>query len=233
MIRTKIFTLAIAAMVCLLVASSATAECAGCNSGCATGNCGAVAAPCSAGCGHGCGHGCLGGGHYGGQTGGCVTCANIWDDYCATKTRCLPHAKCPFQKYHGHLGCAGCCGVRVGVGIYGIQSCGHCGLFKHKKACCEPECDVVVESDCDTGCAECASADASTQTAATARQGYMVERPATQETATMPTSLRYAPAAPKRVESKEMFVPRAPRLPEDTRSSSSGFDWLQRALKIQ
>lgn len=227
MIRSRVLTLAIATMTCLLLANSATAECTSCNSGCATGNC---ATPCSHGCGGHCG--------IGGQTGACVTCAGIWDDYCATKKHCLPHAKYPLQNYHGHIGCAGCCGVGVGVGIYGVQSCsgGHCGLglFKHKKAAsCETGCDVVVESGCDaTGCSECASVDAHSQSV-TARHGYMIEQPSAKKTGTMPTSLRYAPDTLNRAAPEEMIVPRAPRLPEDTRSGSSGFHWLQRALKIQ
>lgn len=60
------------------------------------------------------------GGYPHSQVGGaCRTCENIWDGYCASKERCLPHAKYPYQNYYGG-GCHSC-------GGNGCNACGHGG----------------------------------------------------------------------------------------------------------
>ncbi len=174
MLRKMISVHLFAAVVCFAAADFATAGCGSCGGNCG-GACGAVSG-CPGGCGGSCGGaGCisnlLGKFHGGGQDvgGPCMTCDNIWDDYCASKKQCLPQAKYPFQNHSGcglcrGGGCGACAG---GVGIYGQCGAGGCGgggllgkLFKHKghgHGCADGGCLTggCASGDCGTGgCAD-------------------------------------------------------------------------------
>lgn len=156
----------------------------GCATGCVDGGCHTGCAGnglCGGNCGGRCGGkllgGCLGGGCN--SEGPCRTCDNIWDDYCASKSQCLPAVRYPLQKFHRGGRCGGCglgagsCGCGAGgVGIYGQQDCG-CGpklhhgllkkLFTHKKrvtACAAPAPCADVPAPCAAAPAPCAAAPA-------------------------------------------------------------------------
>jgi|GEM_PF-4220961 len=111
---------------------------------------------CGGGCGGGCGGkflhilngakgvtGLFDGGYPHSKVGGaCQTCDNIWDGYCASKVRCLPHAKYPYQNYHGG-NCHACKGKGCGLCGHGGCASGNCnrmtlfgGLFTPRTGGC-------------------------------------------------------------------------------------------------
>ena len=129
MLRKMISLPFFAAAVCVAAHGFVNAECNSCNS----------AAGFAAGCpGGNCGGRLLGGLNHSPQTGPCMTCNNIWDDYCASKKRCLPQARYPFQdRACGGCGhCSSCCNNGVSVGIYGKCAAGGCA------APCDDACDA-------------------------------------------------------------------------------------------
>lgn len=160
MIRKMISLSLFAAVISFAANGFVSADCGTCanggcgvGAGCASGNCGGSCA------GGNCLSNLLGGLHHQPAGGPCMTCNNIWDDYCATKERCLPQAKYPFQ----HKGCGGCgacssCNSGVGVGLYGKCGVGgSCGAAP----CAAAPCAAAPSgpAGCDAPCAagKCAS----------------------------------------------------------------------------
>ena len=202
----------LALLICLGAAYFASAQCSTCNAGCPDGGCHGASAliPGQSGC-----QSCAPGGrrllgmfrHQADCQGGpCRTCDNIWDDYCASKSKCLPNYRYPLQNYQGGIHFLGKCnGCTQGVGIYGGNTCcphGHGGhlkkLFARKHAFIghAGEC-------CETGCADGnQSVVVGNPTDAEAKQDI---KPATQ-----PVSNRYPVSSPRRLERVEP----QPKLPQ-------------------
>lgn len=248
MIRKMISLSLFAVVVCLGANGFVSADCTTCaNGGCAAG----------AGCASGnCGGNCLGNllgnlnhdSH--GSVGPCMTCNNIWDDYCATKDHCLPQAKYPFQ-HKGGGGCGACssCNAGVGVGLYGNCGSGSCGT----KACGAAPCAAPAACDApcasgkfasggllgklfqhkhkhkragcaEAGCADCASGGVAINAAPVSSQPAY-------SPSDVPAQMPTENAAP------EPPVPPAPPAPAaapsvaDQTSRSGAFDWLQQALQ--
>lgn len=136
-----------ASALCLTmgIGVSAAGQCGGCQT------CGAAANSCNHCTAHRCGSGCL-------------TCENIWDGYCASKTNCISSHYHHRQLYGSHQGC---CPDNAGVGCEAAPSRGP-GLWQSLKskfhhpfgytsfstgACDVPPlnaCDVPPDCDCDT-----------------------------------------------------------------------------------
>ena len=220
-----------AAAVCMVGSGVASAECTTCNGGCPTGACGG-------------GH--LGKLHHQPATGPCLTCETLWDDYCASKPRCLPRAKYPFQNKVGcGVGCgAGCatCNTGAGVGVYGKcqGTCDRCkpggGLLgnffvpKAKLGCS------------DQGCAECADGGAAAAIHAAPHAPALPPVVPADESTVQPEAPE-APAipavhvAPPKAAPAEMPsastppLPPVPPAPRVDRPEAGGFSWLQRALQ--
>lgn len=97
------------------------------------------------------------GGYPHSQVGGqCRTCDNIWDGYCASKERCLPHAKYPYQNYHGG-NCHACKGRGCGLCRHGGCASGNCnrmtvfgGMFSPQAAGCGAA--GCTQAGCSGGC---------------------------------------------------------------------------------
>lgn len=272
MIRRIVSLHIFAALVCLAATNFAAADCASCGGGCADGGCqaaggllgklGCNSGSCAPGgclghCGGGFGgrlFGCFGGGCQ--DSGPCVTCDNVWDDYCASVPHCLPARKYPlknmtahFGRNFGHRGCGGCgnCSdCASGVGLYGTQPCGsgprHSllkNLFAHVKhkasgitsGCCEPAC---ADAGCSGGCADVGCA------AGCAAPPVQYAQPAMESQPAAPAAEAEAPGAvPDAPEASPSDVPSDPVPPTpsavdqtNAKRSTGTFDWLQRALQL-
>lgn len=143
MLRKMISLHLFAAVVCIAANGFVSADCGTCGGGCPTGGCATG----------NCAGNLLGKLHHAPSGGGgpCMTCDNIWDDYCASKPNCLPQAKYPFQ----HKSCGGCgacssCNAGVGVGIYGKCATGSCGGGCGAAPCAAAPCGPA---PCDAPCA--------------------------------------------------------------------------------
>ena len=249
MIR-SIFSLPLAtAILSIAAANFAMADCTTCGGGCATGNC-ATGGYVSAGA------GCLSGDC---NSGPCRTCTGLWDDYCATKNRCLKNAKYPLQNYHGHGGCNTC--GNAGVGIYANSAGCGCGVAKklfHHHAAPAVGCDSCEAPCADGGCSDsgyaagCSSCAAATSAPVSHQYGYTAPKAQSAPVATspvidvQPVGSGYAGPSylqPSRTSipqksysapiTKPVSIPPVPPAPAlNDQTSTGAFDWLQRALKL-
>lgn len=236
----KLMTLSTLAAVCLGAYGFANAECTTCNQGC-----GPVA-----GCpGGNCFGNLLGGLHQSQTLGGpCLTCDNIWDDYCATKRRCLPLAKYPFQNQGcgGCGACSSCCNPGVGVGIYGKCLSGGCATG------CDSGCDscstgcgvgllhklfkpAAPAAVCDAGCSDCASAGpAPMAMPAPAAPVYQSPSAVPSQPEAVPVPPMTQPEQPSARMTPQVPVPPAPASARiQKKGSVAAFSWLQKALKTK